>query len=207
VNLISRSARSRLVTASVWSALIGLTQFTGGAAAGPDPVDAARDGAMEPPQAIVRSGDTAPDFSYESEGGAPLRLHDLLVHGAVLLVFEPDGEQIRALERERGSLLSRNVLPVAVLDRSSRSSWSLARRLAIHFTVIPDDRQVIAEQFNLLGRSTHRTVPGWFIVDRHGVIRGLDRGEVPEDGFLRLAAGALALPAPGATMGTSTGPR
>lgn len=207
MNPISRSARSRLATAFVWTALIALSQLAGGAAAGPGPIDAARDGAMEPPQAVVRSGDAAPDFTYESETGASFKLHDLLVHGAVLLVFEPDGEQIRALEQERDALLIRNVLPVAVLDRNSRSSWSLARRLAIHFTVIPDDRQVIAEQFNLLGRATHRTVPGWFVVDRHGVIRGLDRGEVPDDGFTQLASSALNLPAPNSPMGSSYRPR
>jgi peroxiredoxin len=166
-------------------------------------MDAVRAGAVEPPVTVLHSGDKAPDFWYETEDGAGLRLHDLLEHNHVLLVFQPGADQLAVLERERPALLKRGVMPVAILDRSPRSCWALARRLELHFTVIPDARAVIGAQFSVLGARTHHTEAALFVVDRKGRLRAAERDGVPDGNFLALASAALALPAPEAPVPSS----
>jgi len=84
-------------------------------------------------------------------------------------------------------------VPVAVLDRGSARAASLARRLGLHYVVVPDPQNVVAAQFNVLDPATRRAAPAWFVVDRSGRVRGLDRRGVPDDGYLSLASRALAL--------------
>ena len=95
-------------------------------------------------------------------------------------------------------------MPAAVLDRNASGAAGLARRLGLHFTLIPDPRSVVAAQFNALDPATHRAAPAWFVVDRSGCVRALDRTGVPEGGYSRLVSTVLALAAPGATLPTST---
>ncbi len=158
----------------------------------------------EPAATVVLPGDVAPDVSWEAIGSRTLRLRDLRAHGHVLLLFSPTEAQLRALERDRDRLLSLRVVPAAVLDRSAAGAASLARRLALQFTVIPDPEGVIADQFNALDPATRRMAPAWFVVDHTGKVRALDRTRVPDGGFVPLASAALALPAPDAALPGST---
>lgn len=166
------------------------------------PVTLAPAGA-EPPVTVVMTGDPAPDVSWDGPGSRPQRLRDLRAQGHVLLVFAPSDAQLQALERDRDRLLDLRVLPVAVLDRGARATESLARRLGLHFTLVPDPRDVVASQFNTLDPLTHRSTPAWFVVDRWGRVRGLDRTGVPDGGYPRLVSTALVLAAPGATLPSS----
>jgi peroxiredoxin len=109
-----------------------------------------------------------------------------------------------ALERDRDELLDLRVVPAAVLDRSAAGTARLARRLDLHFTLIPDSRNIIAQQFSALDPATRRARPAWFVVDRSGRVRGFDRTGVPEGGYPRLVSSTLALAAPGATLPGST---
>jgi peroxiredoxin len=160
--------------------------------------------AIEPGPSLVEPGDLAPDFSYQTESGEWLTLHDLLAHGSVMLVFVPTENELRIMEDERDSLYSVGVIPVAVLDRRASSAMLLAHRLGLGFPVIADPLGSIASQFNLVGPPTLRTRPAWFILDRGGRVRGLERGELPEGGYIRIACGALAIPSPDATVMTET---
>jgi len=160
--------------------------------------------APEPPATTVVAGDPAPDVAWEGPESRRLHLRDLRAQGSVLLVFEPGEAQLQALERDRERLLDLGVVPAAVLDRSPSSLRALARRLALHFTLIPDRQRVIASQFNVLDPATLRAVPAWFVVDRSGKVRALDRGKVPEGGYTRLVSAALVLPARDATLPGST---
>jgi peroxiredoxin len=164
------------------------------------PIDRSWLSAAEPAPVIVERGDPAPDFSYQAESGEWFRLHRLLEHGCVVLVFAPADSALRRLECERDSLYGVGVIPVAVIDRRPSQAAALARRLSLGFPVLADPQSVIASQFNLLGPPTVRPHPAWFVVDRAGRVRALQRGALPESGYLRLACEALAIPSPGASV-------
>lgn len=166
--------------------------------------DPVRASAAEPPLTVLGPGDRAPDFGFDTEDGTSLHLRDVLDQGHVLLVFQPTNDQLEALERERVELQRRAIFVIAVLDRGERASRSLERKLGIHYTVIPDNRGIIAGQFNVLGAATRRPEPAWFAIDRRGKIRGLERARVPDSGYLGLATGALHLPAPDAVTPSSS---
>ena len=158
----------------------------------------------EPPTLVVMVGDPAPDVSWQGPTSQTQRLRDLRAQGHLLLVFSPSDEQLRALERERAQLLDRRVVPAAVLNRGPKSAAGLARRLGLHYPLIPDPRRIIAAQFSTLDPASGRPLPAWFVIDRRGQVRDLDRsGTLPED-LARLAFGALNLPAPGTARPSST---
>lgn len=148
----------------------------------------------EPPTTEVVAGEDAPDFSFESPDGRWRRLKDLTGQGHVLLVFGADDAALRALERERERLMDRGITPVAVMDRRAGACWSAATRLQLRYTLVPDPQRVIAIQFNSLEPRTRRAIPAWFVVDRRGRVRGLDRRGLPATGYAAMAARALQLP-------------
>jgi len=165
-------------------------------------LDPLADQAVEPPSTTLAEGDRAPDFSYLSEEGRWLHLHDLLEAGGVLLAFAPSEEQLAVLQREREALLDLGIVPVAVLDRSARFARAVRTRLGLEYPIIPDMRGVVAGQFNVLSTATQHSAPAWFVVDRRGTVMGLGRGELPADGFPGLAAKAIGAPPPGAAVST-----
>lgn len=148
---------------------------------------------QDPPFATVSAGDPAPDFSFEARDHQWRSLHDLLEQGDVLLVFGADDDRLHVLEAERDALLSKGIVPVAVLDRRDGAAWSTTERLSLHYGVVPDARGVIAAQFNLVNPETGRPYPSWFLVDRKGTVRGLHRGRLPEQGFTAIAERALGI--------------
>jgi len=158
----------------------------------------------EPSAVIIEPGDAAPDFSYQVESGEWLKLHEILEHGSVLLVFVPSDPELRTLESERDSLLRVGIIPVAVFDRRSNSTVALAHRLGLGFPVIADPTGSIASQFNLIGPPTVRARPGWFVLDRSGRVRALNRRGLPPGGYVHLACDALDIASPDATASASS---
>jgi peroxiredoxin len=156
-------------------------------------------GAMtpEPSPTPVKLGDPAPAFSYLALDGRWARFRDLAAQGPVLLVFGASEDGLRALQAERETLIGMGVLPVAVLDAKGRAARALGERLGLTFPLVPDGRAIVASQFNCVHPATLRPVPAWFVVDRAGVVRALGRGAWPSRRWSRVAADALALPAPG----------
>jgi peroxiredoxin len=152
----------------------------------------------EPPAVEIQVGDPAPNFSYQGFDGRWMRLHHLLDQGPVLLVFDPGRDILSRLEEERESLLDLGVVPVAVVDSRPGAARSLAQRMGLRFTVLSDERLVIASQFNAVQSTV--LVPSWFVLDHHGKVRGLGRGRLPSAEYPRLCARALSLPLPGAVM-------
>jgi peroxiredoxin len=177
-----------------------MTRTTRPAIEDPRPVERPWLTAVEPGASIVQPGDQAPDFSYQTESGEWLKFHQLLAHGSVMLVFVPTENEMLILEGERDSLYSVGVIPVAVLDRRASTTAATAQRLGLGYPLIADPQSAIASQFNLVSPPTLRAAPGWFVVDRGGRVRGLDRRRLPQGGFTRIACNLLAIPAPDATL-------
>ena len=152
----------------------------------------------EPPAMVLRVGDPAPNFSFEGYRGQVMRLHHLLDHGPVLLVFGAREADLRRIQEERGRLLDLGVVPVVILDARPGTTRASVKRLGLQYTVLSDSRGVIAGQFNVVDRGS--VEPGWFVLDQRGRVRGLTRGSLPGADYSRLCARALAIPMPGVTL-------
>ena len=150
--------------------------------------------APEPLNAPLLVGDRAPDFSWQADDARPLKLRDLLAQGNLFVVFGAQDAVLRALERERTTLLDLGVVPVAVVSSGNRGSRSTANRLGLHYVLVPDSRRVIAAQYGVIEDVNQTIAPAWFVVDRTGCVRALKRGALPASGYARLAADVLALP-------------
>jgi peroxiredoxin len=198
------------LTVLVAAALLAVNPLVAGDTASrnrPNPQDASTPGdlsrrGVEPAPTPVVAGSQAPNFSYQTPDNSWRTLNDLLEQGAVLLVFGARDVHLDEIERERESLLAIGVIPVAVYDGSPRAVRSAIKRLDLKYTVIPDSRGVVAGQFNVLHPTTHAPMRCWFVVDRSGTVRGLDRNGLPKGGFSTIAADALGLPVPGGTLPT-----
>ena len=142
--------------------------------------------------ATVVVGEKAPDFNYQVNGRWQ-RLRDLRAQGHVLLVLGAGDVQLRAIESQREVLLRLGVVPVAVLDLRASACRSTAAKLGLHFTVIPDPTRVIGAQFNSLEPRTRMTAPSWFVIDRNGSIRALDRLDWPSSDWREVASNALGI--------------
>jgi peroxiredoxin len=199
------SATTIALVAAILSSSVDPGAVPSGRLAGdrPGALIATQGGKPEPPSAEVRMGDKAPDFSFEGFDGRWRRLRDLRLQGPVLLVFAPDEQELRTIARERERLLSLGVLPVAIVDASSRTAFGLVKKLGLRYSVLADPRRVIAEQFNSTEWRTNAAEPAWFVIDQKGYVRALDRGTFPSTDYTTLAARALGKPIPGNVVPTS----
>lgn len=150
----------------------------------------------DPPNSPVQVGDRAPNFSWVGVDNRPRRLRDILDQAHALVVFAPSDEELRDLEHERETLALMGVVAVAVVEARPRSAVVRARRAGVHFLVIGDPVRVIGAQFNLVDHGTNRIQSAWFAIDRRATVRGSGTSLKPAPGWARIAASALAIPAP-----------
>lgn len=139
-------------------------------------------------------GELAPDFTYQSHDYLWQNLHNILEHGAVVLVFGAADEQMLALEQERESMQARGVTPVVVVDRRDMDAWTIVRRLSLGYSLLADPRSSIGEQYGVLDANSHRSQPAWFVIDQSGRVRDAGLGTLPKQGWVALAAAALHSP-------------
>jgi peroxiredoxin len=158
----------------------------------------------EMPYAQLQAGDRAPDFSWVGVDNQTRRLRDVLDQANALIVFAPSDEVMQSLERERDEMAQIAVVPVVVIDARAKSAFNRARKAGVHLLVVPDPQHVIGAQFNLLEPQTLRLLPGWYAIDRRGVVRGIGTEPKADVPWTRLAASALAIPAPDVPMPAKT---
>jgi peroxiredoxin len=120
-------------------------------------------------------GSTAPDFTYQSFDYQWRNLHHMLAQGSVLLVFGASDEQLLALEHARETLLSHDVVPVAVVGRPESEVWSTVLRCGLGYSLLSDPHAAIAAQFGAVD-SARRAAPAWFVIDPSGRVRGAGKG-------------------------------
>jgi len=148
----------------------------------------------------VDVGDPSPNFSWVGPDNRSHELRDVLQQANVLLVFAPGDDVLQTLETERDALAQIAVVPIAVLDSRARAAANRAKKLGVHFLVVPDASRLIGAQYNLLDPSSGRMQAGWYAVDRKGVVRGTGTSLTTEPKWTRIAASALAIPAPDVPM-------
>ena len=144
----------------------------------------------------VQVGDPAPDFTWVGPDNLTHALHDVLLQANVLLVFAPDDATLQKLESERDEMAQIAVVPVAVLDARGKTAANRARRLGVHFLVVPDATHLIGSQFSQLEASSGRLLPAWYAVDRKRMVRGAGNDITGPTAWTRIAASALAIPSP-----------
>ena len=137
------------------------------------------------------SGDTAPDFVYQSHEELWQSLHNMLEQGSVLLVFGAGDEQLRSLEQERDELVRQGILPVAVIERRDADVWSTVRRLNLTYSLLSDPKASIAEQYGVLDPAAHRAHAAWFVINRSGRISGAGESVSGSGEWTHLALQAL----------------
>ena len=143
----------------------------------------------------VQVGDPSPNFTWTVPDDHNHALRDVLQQAHALVVFAPDDEVLEKLESARDELAQIAVVPIAVVDARARSAANRARRLGVHFLVLPDPTHVISAQFNQIDATSGRMQPGWYAVDRRGIVRGAGADLHPDVPWTRIAASALAIPA------------
>ena len=156
----------------------------------------------ETPRSALTSGRRAPDFQYQSYDNLWQSLHNVLEHGDVLLVFGAGDVDLRALERERETLVKGGVLPLAVLEKPDREVWASVRRLGLTYSIMADPRGAIGAQYGVFDPSLARSNTSWFFIDRRGKIRSSGIG-MPTQGWLGLASNAFGRPFGVANQSTS----
>jgi len=152
----------------------------------------------------VQVGDPAPDFSWVGPDNLAHHLHDAVQQANVLLVFAPSDDVLAKLETERDDLAQIAVVPIAVLDLRGKATASRARRLGLHYLVVPDPSHVIGAPFSVLDPSSGRLQPAWYAVDRKGIVRGTGTTFDANTDWTRIAASALAIPSPDVPLPAKT---
>lgn len=125
----------------------------------------------------VKVGDSAPDFTLPDAQGRPVRFHDLLGQGCVVLFFYPrDGslgctQQACSFRDAYEKLTDAGVTVVGVSGDSSESHETFAQRNRLPYTLLSDRDGDVREQFGV--PRTFGLLPGrtTYIIDRRGVVR------------------------------------
>jgi len=185
-----------VVSALAWTAFAGVESNNPSA---PDPTASAAQPAMKEADFSLsptpEDEEPAPDFQYLAIDGHWKFLHDLRTKGNVLIVFEPTDAQLTKLQAERDSLFRAGVQPVAILRRPESACWGAIERLHLTYSVMSDPRGDLGRDFRVTVRDRERTAPSWFLVDRAGNVRGMERGRLPAGSFAGVVRTVMAPPA------------
>lgn len=153
-------------------------------------------------RATLTVGTRAPDFEYQSYDAMWQRLHNVLEHGDVVLVFGASDVDLRTLEREREALMKVGIMPLAVVEKTDRDVWASVRRLGLTFSLLADPKGAIGAQYGVFDAGLGRSRSAWFVVDVKGRVRQMG-SDMPSQGWPTMAATALGRPLEGATQTAS----
>lgn len=144
-------------------------------------------------------GEPAPDFTLPDAHGRPVRLHDRLRAGPVVLSFYRGdwcpicNVQLRALQQHLPAMVELGASLLAVSPQAPDRSAAFAEELGVDFDVLSDLEQEVAAAYRIrfpLGRqlrevyehflplpeqnadaSWNLPVPATFVIDAEGIIR------------------------------------
>ncbi|MFC3228359.1 peroxiredoxin-like family protein [Marinibaculum pumilum] len=147
-------------------------------------IDRARDHGV--PEASLKPGDTAPDFTLPDATGRPVTLAALLAEGPVVLCFYRGGWcpycsiQLRALQQILPDLQAAGTTMVAVSPETPDNALTAKEREGLAFHVLSDAGNVVAKQFGLAFPVSDRVHEILVMVEVDLARQnGQDSGEIP----------------------------
>jgi len=125
----------------------------------------------------VRVGDAAPDFTLPDQAGRPVRLHELLGRGTVVLYFYPKDQtpgctlEARAFRDSHDRFAATGAEVIGVSSDSVGSHRRFAARERLPFTLLSDRAGAVRALYGV--EKTLGILPGrvTYVIDRAGVIR------------------------------------
>jgi peroxiredoxin Q/BCP len=127
----------------------------------------------------VRVGDLAPDFTLPSQGGEPVKLHDLLERGPVVLYFYPKDETPGCTAEACGfrdayqAFQEAGAEVVGVSSDSAASHRAFADHHGLPFLLLSDEGGALRKRYGVA--STMGIIPGrvTYVIDRDRTVRHL----------------------------------
>jgi peroxiredoxin len=153
--------------------------------AGPAPGSPSRSGVNVSGAAYL--GEAAPDFELDSSTGRPVRLSKLRGDWLVL-VFAERRDHLLDLGAKAAELRALGGVFLGVCDEKSGTLERAQANRPLPFTVAADPTGEVSAMYGLYDRVHTTTLPGFFVLDRRGVVRLAVIGQqVPADDLLELA--------------------
>jgi mycoredoxin-dependent peroxiredoxin len=132
-------------------------------------------------------GELAPDFELDGSKGAPVRLSRLRGDW-VVMVFAARRAQFQDLALKAAELRLLGGVYLGVCDEKARSIEKAQADMPLPFLVVADPTGEVSAMYGLYDRVRTTTMPGFFVIDRRGVVRLSVLGQqVPADDMLDLA--------------------
>ncbi|MDG5471695.1 peroxiredoxin-like family protein [Jeotgalibacillus sp. ET6] len=104
----------------------------------------------------LQKGDQAPAFTLPNAAGEHVSLEDVLKHGPVILTFYRGGWcpycnlELKAYQRELSAIKEAGASLIAISPEKPDASLSTKEKNELQFTVLSDDANGVAEQFDLV---------------------------------------------------------
>jgi peroxiredoxin len=162
----------------------------------PPPAGAEREAAARTPHGQlgmsgkVYVGDLAPDFELDGSRGAPVQLSRLRGDW-LLLVFTDRRDQFVPLRSIEGEMRQLGVRIVGVCHEKARTLDNFPQRDSVPL-MLADVTGEVSTMFGLFDTLHQKTVPGFLVIDRGGIVRIAFSGPaLPPDEISRLTQFAV----------------
>lgn len=132
-------------------------------------------------------GESAPDFELDGSAGRPVRLSKQRGDW-VVLVFAERRDTLLDLAAIYGSLRRLGAQILGVCDEKAHTLVKGQARDPLPFAILADPTGEVSAMYGLYDRVHTTTLPGFFVIDRHGVVRLSVLGQsLPPEQILELA--------------------
>jgi peroxiredoxin len=118
----------------------------------------------------ISVGQPAPDFELDGSRGAPVRLSTLRGNW-VLLVFTDRKEGMALLGGVDHTLRQHGIQLVGVCNEKAHTLETFAAREGLPYLLLADVTGEVSAVYGLWDRISTSTVPGFALIDRHGVVQ------------------------------------
>jgi peroxiredoxin Q/BCP len=118
----------------------------------------------------VAVGQPAPDFELDGSLGRPVRLSSLRGEW-VLLVFADRKDSIAALEPMEPGLRQHAIHLVGVCNEKAHGIETFAARRSLTILLLADVSGEVSATYGLWERVNASTIPGFVLIDPHGVVK------------------------------------